>query len=91
MLRDQTIDKLEFHIALGIHQPPGAFLDMSNDPRCLSPLSFVGSSQSHMILGTHNRRGSLVFHIESALKEPYLPLTHLWGWAHPTLYDGAFL
>ncbi|CAE7441170.1 ppsA [Symbiodinium natans] len=35
MLRDQTIDKIEFHIALGIHQ-------------CLSPFPFVGSSQSHM-------------------------------------------
>ncbi|CAJ1362740.1 unnamed protein product, partial [Effrenium voratum] len=36
MLRDQTIDKIEFHVALGIHQ-------------CLSPLAFAGSSQSHMI------------------------------------------
>jgi len=35
MLRDQTIDKIEFHIALGIHQ-------------CLSPFPFVGSSQTHM-------------------------------------------
>jgi len=36
MLRDQTIDKIEFHVALGIHQ-------------CLSPHAFVGSSQNHMI------------------------------------------
>ncbi|CAE7445340.1 ppsA [Symbiodinium necroappetens] len=35
MLRDQTIDKIEFHVALGIHQ-------------CLSPFPFVGSSQTHM-------------------------------------------
>eukprot|EP00930_Biecheleria_cincta_P041262 TRINITY_DN2825_c0_g1_i3.p1 TRINITY_DN2825_c0_g1~~TRINITY_DN2825_c0_g1_i3.p1 ORF type:complete len:973 (+),score=174.21 TRINITY_DN2825_c0_g1_i3:431-2920(+) len=36
MLRDRTIDKIEFHIAIGIHQ-------------CLSPLGFIGSSQTHMI------------------------------------------
>mmetsp|Transcript_19785 Transcript_19785/g.57398 ORF Transcript_19785/g.57398 Transcript_19785/m.57398 type:complete len:942 (-) Transcript_19785:53-2878(-) len=34
-LMDRTIDKVEFHIALGIHQ-------------CLSPLPFVGCSQTHM-------------------------------------------
>mmetsp|Transcript_118565 Transcript_118565/g.287749 ORF Transcript_118565/g.287749 Transcript_118565/m.287749 type:complete len:947 (+) Transcript_118565:84-2924(+) len=34
-LMDRTIDKIEFHIALGIHQ-------------CLNPLPFVGCSQSHM-------------------------------------------
>jgi 3-oxoacyl-(acyl-carrier-protein) synthase len=35
-LRDQSIDKIEFHIALGLHQ-------------CLSPFPWVGSSQSHMV------------------------------------------
>jgi len=34
-LMDQTIDKIEFHIALGLHQ-------------CLSPFPFVGNSQAHM-------------------------------------------
>mmetsp|Transcript_89360 Transcript_89360/g.277960 ORF Transcript_89360/g.277960 Transcript_89360/m.277960 type:complete len:948 (+) Transcript_89360:61-2904(+) len=34
-LMDRTIDKIEFHIAIGIHQ-------------CLNPLPFVGCSQSHM-------------------------------------------
>eukprot|EP00931_Biecheleriopsis_adriatica_P064620 TRINITY_DN39371_c0_g1_i1.p1 TRINITY_DN39371_c0_g1~~TRINITY_DN39371_c0_g1_i1.p1 ORF type:complete len:986 (-),score=218.19 TRINITY_DN39371_c0_g1_i1:66-2957(-) len=36
MLMDQVNDKLQFHVALGIHQ-------------CLSPLGFIGASQSHMI------------------------------------------
>mmetsp|Transcript_33145 Transcript_33145/g.98687 ORF Transcript_33145/g.98687 Transcript_33145/m.98687 type:complete len:945 (-) Transcript_33145:110-2944(-) len=34
-LLDRTIDKIDFHIAIGIHQ-------------CLNPLPFVGCSQSHM-------------------------------------------
>mmetsp|Transcript_4190 Transcript_4190/g.13113 ORF Transcript_4190/g.13113 Transcript_4190/m.13113 type:complete len:946 (-) Transcript_4190:145-2982(-) len=34
-LLDRTIDKVEFHVAIGIHQ-------------CLSPLPFVGCSQTHM-------------------------------------------
>jgi polyketide synthase-associated protein len=34
-LMDKTIDKIEFHVALGLHQ-------------CLSPFPFVGCSQSHM-------------------------------------------
>nr|AQS99197.1 type I polyketide synthase [Gambierdiscus polynesiensis] len=34
-LVDRVIDKVEFHVALGIHQ-------------CLSPLPFVGCSQTHM-------------------------------------------
>ncbi|CAE8600698.1 unnamed protein product, partial [Polarella glacialis] len=36
MLQDRTVDKLEFHIAIGIHQ-------------CLAPHAFIGASQSHML------------------------------------------
>jgi len=35
-LADRTNDKIEFHIALGIHQ-------------CLTPLPFIGASQGHML------------------------------------------